>query len=119
MVEGLTDHLGQGKFAGVAKGGVAQIVTHGDGLRQILVQRQGSRNRPGNPGDLQCMGHTGAVMVTFRGQKHLGLMHQPAEGLGVDDPVRIPLIAGAHIGVRRLFRGKTATALVGKGCFRA
>ena len=36
--EGFAPTLGQGRFSGMAEGRVAQIVAHGDGLRQILVK---------------------------------------------------------------------------------
>ena len=41
------------------------------------------------------MGHAGAVVVPLRLQKDLGLVLEPPEGLGVDDPVDVPLEAGA------------------------
>jgi hypothetical protein len=61
------------------------------------------------------MGQAGAVMVTLRLQKHLGFMHQPAEGFTMDDSVNIPLIAGAHILFPIRFKPGTALARVGKG----
>ena len=85
------------RFACMAKGGMSQIVSHSDGFRQILVQIQRPGNGSGNTADLDGMGHTGAIMVTFRTQKHLGFVHQTAEGLTMDNSVRIPLIAGTHI----------------------
>jgi len=36
-------------------------------------------------------------MVPLRLEKDLGLVHQPAERLGVDDPVNVPLVAGADL----------------------
>ena len=76
---------------------MAQVMAQGDGLGQILVQVKAPGNGPGNAGHLQGMGHAGAVVVPFRLEKDLGLMHQPAEGFGVDDPVDIPLVTGADL----------------------
>ena len=89
---------------------------HGDGLREVLVQPQGSGNGPGDSRYLQSVGHTGAVVVALRAQKNLGLMHQAAKGLAVDDPVRIPLEAGAHIVLPGLLRHRTAPGAIGKDC---
>ena len=60
------------------------------------------------------MGHTGTVVVTLRAQKDLGLVHQPAEGFRVDDPVDIPLIAGTDILHPLRFLPGPAKALIGK-----
>jgi hypothetical protein len=35
-------------------------------------------------------------MVTFRGNKHLGFMLEPAKGLAVEDAISIPLKLGTH-----------------------
>ncbi len=88
-------HLPQRLFSGVAEGGVPQVMAQGDGLGQVLVEPQAPGHRAGDLGDLQGMGQPGAVMVPFRGQKHLGFVFQPAECLGMDDPVPIPHKTGA------------------------
>ena len=80
----------------VAEGGVAQIVAQGDGLGQVLVQRQPPGDGPGNAADLQGVGHPGTVVVPLRLEEHLGLVLQPPEGLAVDDAVCVHLEAGAH-----------------------
>ena len=66
MGEAARGHLVQGPLSGVAKGGVAQVVAQGDGLGQVLVQPQGPRDGPGDAGDLQGVGHAGAVVVPLR-----------------------------------------------------
>ena len=48
----------------------------------------------GDAGDLQGVGHAGAVVVPLRLKEHLGLVLQPPESLGVDDPVRCPAERG-------------------------
>ena len=115
VAEGSSQATGQGHFTGMAEGGVAQIVTHGDGFRQIFIQSQSPGDGGSDSRHLQSMGHAGTVMVTFRPQKYLGLVHQAAEGFGMDDPVDIPLIAGTHILLPVLITKGTAPALVGKG----
>ena len=96
VVEGHPSGGGKGTLTGVAEGGVAQVVTQGDGLGQILVEPQGPCHRPGDLRHLQRVGQPGAVMVPLGGQEHLGLVLEAAEGLGVDDPVPVPHEAGAH-----------------------
>ena len=118
MAEGLTQAFGQGHFAGMAKRGMAQIMAHGNGFRQIFIEAQGPGDGGCNPGDLQSMGHAGAVMIALRLQKHLGFVHQAAEGFAVDNPVNIPLITGAHIPLPVFLKPGTACGSVRKGCQR-
>ena len=116
VAEGPAHHLAQGVLPGMAEGSVAQVVAQGDGLGQILVQPQGPGDGPGNPGNLQGVGHPGAVVIPFRRREYLGFVHHPAEGLAVDNPVGVPLVAGAHIVCLLRLRPGTAFAPVGKGC---
>ena len=58
------------------------------------------------------MGHAGAVVVALGLQKHLSLVHQPAEGLAVDDAVNVPLVAGAHVFLPGFFISWTPLAFV-------
>ena len=97
VAEFIAQALRKGALAGMTEGGMAQVMAHGTGFCQVLVQIQRPCHGPGDPGHLQGVGHTGAVVVAFRLQKHLGLMHQPAKGLTMYDPVGIPLVAGPHI----------------------
>jgi hypothetical protein len=55
-------------------------------------------------------------MVTLRLQKNLRLMHQPAKGLTVDDPVRIPLVAGTDILLPGFIGNRSSLAAIRKGC---
>ena len=88
--------LPQGVLPGVPKGGMAQVVAHGDGLDEVLVQAQAPSHRPGNLVYLQGMGEAGAVVVPLGEKKHLGLVHQPPEGVAVDDFIPVPLVGGAN-----------------------
>jgi hypothetical protein len=55
-------------------------------------------------------------VITLGLQEHLCLVHQASECLGVHDPVRIPLVAGADVAFPGLFISGTALALIRKGC---
>ena len=91
MLEATLVDLVQGPLPGVAEGRVAQIVAQADGLRQILVQPEGPRHGARQTGDLQGVGQAGAVVVSLRLEKDLGLVLETAKGLGVGAAVDIPL----------------------------
>ena len=80
----------------VEKLGVTQIMAEGNGFGQVLVELQGPGDGSGDPHDLQGMGQPGSVMIPLRLQKHLCFVLEPPERLAVDDPIHVPLIAGAH-----------------------
>ncbi len=50
----------------VAKGRVPKVVAEGDGLRQVLVEAQGTGNGAGDLRHLQRVGEPGAVVVALR-----------------------------------------------------
>ena len=87
---------GQGVLARVAEGGVAEIVAQGGGLGEILIEAQGAGHGAGDLGDLQGMGQAGAVVIPRGGEEHLGLIHEAAEGLTVDDAVTVALELAPH-----------------------
>ena len=89
--------LGKRHLPGVAEWGVAEVVAQSDRLDQVLVQPQRPPDRPRDLRHLEGVGEAGAVMVARRGDEDLGLAHQPAERLGVDDPVAIALKRRAQI----------------------
>ena len=62
-----------------------------NGLGQILVETQGTCNRPGDLRNLQRVGQSGTVVVALMLDEYLGLVFQPAERAGVNDPVPVPL----------------------------
>jgi len=82
-------------LAGVAEGGVAEVVGERDGLGDVLVGPQCPRECAGDLGDLQRVGQAGAEVVLLVGDEDLGLVVQAAEGGTVYDPVAVPLVAGA------------------------
>ena len=113
--EGLPQAGRQSSLPGVAEGGVAQVVAHGNGLRQVLVQAQCPGDGFGDPSNLQGVGHPGPVVIPFRPQKYLGLVHQPPEGLAVHHPVCVPLEAGPHIFHPLRLLTRPAGGAVGEG----
>jgi len=84
-------------LAGVAKGGVAQVVGHGDGLDQILVKHQRAGDGAGDLGDLQGVGEPRTVMVALIVDEHLRLVLQTPESGGVQNAVAIALESGAIV----------------------
>ena len=88
-------------LAGMAERGVAEIVGEGDGLREVLIEGEGARDRAGDGGDLDGMGEAGAEVIGGAAEEDLGLVLEPAEGAGMDDPGAIPLVLGS-VGVARL-----------------
>ena len=69
-------------------------MSHGGGLHQVLVEAQSPGDGPADLADFQRMGQPGAVVVPLRGEKDLGLVLEPPKGLGMDDPVPVPLVLG-------------------------
>ena len=103
MAESVRAEAVQRAFARVAERRVAQIVSERGGFGQIFVEPQRTRQCPRNLRDLQRMGQTRAVMVALRREENLHLMHQPPEGLGMDDPVAVAHKIGTNgAGAQRL-----------------
>jgi hypothetical protein len=86
----------QGRLADMAEGRVAEVVAEPDRLDQVLVQAQRPRHGSRHLRDLEGVGEPCAVVVALGGDEHLRLVLEPAEGLGVDDPVAIALERGAQ-----------------------
>ena len=85
-------HVGlQRVLAEVAERRVADVVAQGDRLGQRLVQAQRAGQRPGDLGDLQRVGQPGDEVVAVGVEEDLRLVLQPAERLGVQDPVAVAL----------------------------
>jgi hypothetical protein len=78
-------------LADVAERRVAQVVSERDRLGQVLVQRESARDGAGDPHGLERVGQPRAVVVALRRDEDLRLVLQPAERLGVDDPIAVPL----------------------------
>ena len=96
MAEALGHQRVQCALADVAEGSVTQVVSQGDGLGQILVQAQATRQRPRDLAHLQRVGQAGAVVVTLRGEEDLRLVLQAAKGLAMQNTVAVTLEISAH-----------------------
>ena len=79
MGEPSAAELVQSTLPRVAKGRMAQIVSQGNGLCQILIEAQGLRYRPGILGNLKRMSQPRPVVVSSGRQKYLSLMLQTPE----------------------------------------
>ena len=78
-------------LAEVAERRVADVVAERDRLGQRLVQPERAGQRPGDLGDLQRVGEPGDEVVAVGVQEDLRLVLEPAERLGVQDPVAVAL----------------------------
>ena len=88
--------LRQSVLPGVAEGCVADVVAQADRLREGFVEAEGDRHRPPDLRHLQGVGEPGDEVVVVGGDEHLGLVGQTADGVGVHDPVAVPLEGGAQ-----------------------
>src|SRR5580765_3103075 len=116
VLEAAGSQLVEDTLAGVAEGRVAEIVAERDGLGQLLVEVQHLRDRAGDLGDLQRVREPRAVVIARRREEDLRLVLQPAERLGVDDAIAIPLERRADVVLG--LRPGTATAVGGPGRLR-
>ncbi len=88
-------------LAGVAKGGVTEVVTKRASLREILVEAERPREGARNLGDFEGVREPCAVMVAFVKHEDLCLVRKPAERGGMDDAVAVAAELAAR-GARRL-----------------
>ena len=109
-------------LAGVTERRMAEIVTKRRRLRQVLVEAERARQRPGDLGHFQSVGQPRAEMVAFMEHENLGLVAEPAKRRGMDDAVAVaPEHAAARAlrlreapaAARRGLRGKRRA---GEGC---
>src|ERR687898_2108440 len=106
------EDAGEGVFSHVAAGGVAEIVAEGDRLRQVFVEAESSGYGTGYLHHLQRVREACPEVIAIRGDENLSLMHEPAEGLGVNDAVPVALEVVADT-VGRLGPGAAHALLYG------
>jgi hypothetical protein len=93
---------GQEMFAIVTKGGVADIMTQGNGLNEILIEMEEAADGPGNSGDqLHMQDPMGDVVIGDQAED-LGLVYVAGVCPGVEDTVGIQRI-GLSVTSFRLF----------------
>src|SRR4051794_30089575 len=103
-------------LAGMTEGRVSEVMSKRQRLRQILIEAKGARQRAGDLRDLERVGQPRAEMIALVENENLGLVTEPAEGAGMDDPIAIAaeIVAGR---ARRL-RMQPAAAAAGNGGIR-
>jgi len=94
----------------MSEGGMAQVMTQGNCLGQVLIQVQGTGDGTGYLRDLKGMGQASYIMVAQWGNKDLCLVLEAAKGLGMDDAVPVALESGTDWA--GLFRPETAPRLL-------
>ena len=97
-------------LAGMAERRMAEIMGERQRLGEVLVEAERAGERAGDLRHLERVGQPGAVMVALVEHEHLGLVAQPAEGGGMDDPVAIAP-EGLRVRARRLGKQPPAAAL--------
>src|SRR4051812_44302419 len=90
MAEG-GESIGQGRFACGAEGGGTEIVAETDGFDEVLVEEKSPADGARDLGHLEGVGEAGPVVVAGGSDKDLGLVHQPAKTLGVEDAIAVAL----------------------------
>ncbi len=75
----------------MAEGGVAEVVRQADRLDQVFVGAQRPGDGAADLGHLQGVGEAGAEVIPLVVDEHLGLVFQPAEGGGMQNPVAVAL----------------------------
>jgi len=104
-------------LAGVAEGGVPQVVGQSHGLHQVDVQPQRRGDAPRDLAHLEGVGEPRPVEVAFGDDEDLRLMLQPPEGGGVQDAVPVALEFGP-VGIGALMvaprRGRAAHRVGGQ-----
>jgi hypothetical protein len=89
--EALAQAAVEDRLADVPERRVAEVVPEADRLREVLVERQRPRHRARDLRDLERVRQPRAEVVALGRDEDLRLVHEPAERLGVDDPVAVAL----------------------------
>ena len=108
--EPLAERLVERLLARMPERRVPRVVAEPDRLDEVLVEPQRTRDDPRDRRRLQRVRHAGPVVVAFRVDEDLCLPLQPAERLGVDDPVAVALERRSH--AARLLGAKATLRLV-------
>jgi hypothetical protein len=81
----------EGFFAGVGKGGVADVVSEGEGFGEVFVDAEDAGGGAGELGDFEGVGEAIAEVIGDAGGEDLGFGFETTEGAGVDDAVAVAL----------------------------
>lgn len=104
-------------FAGVAKGGMTDVVGKSECLSEFWVQAQGDCERAGDLGNFEGMGQAAAEMIARKivrqTREDLGLSGQTAKGAGMENT---GAVAGKRraiwMGRLRMYTGREGTVAV-------
>jgi hypothetical protein len=69
---------------------MAEVVSQGQTLGEILIEAEGARYRPGNLHNLERVRESRPVVVAFVIDENLGFVGETPEGGRMDNPVAIP-----------------------------
>ncbi len=83
--------LVENRLAGVAEGGVTEVVTQCRRLDEILVETERAGDGARQLTDLEGVGEPGARMISHVRHEDLGLVLEPTKGPRVEDSVAITL----------------------------
>jgi len=75
---------------------VAEVMGQSDGLGQLRVQPQSTRDGARDLGHFDRMGQAGAKEIPFVLDKYLGFVLETTKGRSMDDPIPIALKGRAH-----------------------
>ena len=89
--------LGQRRLPGVAERRVTEIVTEADRLDQIFVQSERAADRASDLRHFEGVGQARPVVIAGGRDENLGLVHQAAKALGVEDAVAVALKGGPQL----------------------
>ena len=93
----------EGLFAGVAEGGVADVVDKSEGFRELGVEAEDLGGGAGDLSDFERVGEAAADVVAFRraAGEDLGFASEAAKGAGVED-AGVVAREGCAVGMGRL-----------------
>jgi len=97
----LAERVVEGALAGVAEGGMADVVGEGEGFGEVLIEAEGAGGGAGDLGDFEGVGEAAAEMVGGALGEDLGFAGEAAKGAGVEDAADVALEGGA-VGMGRL-----------------
>ena len=103
-------------FAGVAEGGVADVVGEADGFGEVFVDVEGAGEGAADGGHFHGVGESGAVVIVGAVDEYLRFVFEATEASAMEDAVAVAREAGA--GAVFVFVVFTAEALIAAYCVR-
>ena len=111
---GIFHQVVQDVFAGMAEGGVPEVMGQTDRFGEALVEAQRAGDGAADLGHFDAVRQAGAVVVVEAGGEDLRFAFQPAKGGAVNDAVAVAFKAAA-VGVGRLGEPAAPAVLFGYG----